>query len=322
MLYGGSIAPGHLKQPDGSTKDITILKVFEAIGSHAAGKINDAQLEAVEAAACPGPGACGGQFTANTMAMAGEFLGISPMISPASPPCRRQSRSRRARPAAWSWNSPAAASSPRKIITRNSIENAIAAVAASGGSTNAVLHLIAIAHELEIPSTWTTSTASPSTHPSSATSPPAASTSPRTTRTPAAPACSPRGSWRTACSRQPITVSGKTLAEEAALADETPGQQVIHNWSKPLKPTGGLVILQRQPRPRRLRHQSRRPRAPPPHRHRPRLRHRRPLLSPPSKPARSTPATSRHPLRRPPRRPRHARDARRHRRHQRHPRPL
>ncbi|MGI4853452.1 MAG: dihydroxy-acid dehydratase, partial [Janthinobacterium lividum] len=79
MLYGGSIAPGQLAQADGTHKDITILNVFEAIGSHAAGKINDEQLEAVEAAACPGPGACGGQFTANTMAMAGEFLGISPM---------------------------------------------------------------------------------------------------------------------------------------------------------------------------------------------------------------------------------------------------
>src|ERR1700709_965218 len=79
MLYGGSIAPGMLKQPDGSTKEITILQVFEGMGSHAAGKINDAQLEALEAAACPGPGACGGQFTANPMALAGEFLGISPM---------------------------------------------------------------------------------------------------------------------------------------------------------------------------------------------------------------------------------------------------
>src|SRR6201995_3694405 len=78
MLYGGSIAPGQLAQPDGTHKDITILNVFEAIGSHAAGKINDAQLEALEAAACPGPGACGGQVTANTMAMAGECLGISP----------------------------------------------------------------------------------------------------------------------------------------------------------------------------------------------------------------------------------------------------
>src|SRR3984893_3931684 len=78
MLYGGSIAPGHLKQPDGSSKDITILNVFEGMGAHAAGKINDAPLETLEAAACPGPGACGGQFTANTMAMAGEFLGISP----------------------------------------------------------------------------------------------------------------------------------------------------------------------------------------------------------------------------------------------------
>src|SRR5207248_10827732 len=80
-----SIAPGHLKQPDGSSKDITILNVFEGMGAHSAGKINDAELEALEAAACPGPGACGGQFTANTMAMAGEFLGISPMTLTAVP---------------------------------------------------------------------------------------------------------------------------------------------------------------------------------------------------------------------------------------------
>src|SRR3984893_16335846 len=85
MLYGGSIAPGHLKQPDGSSKDITILNVFEGMGAHSAGKINDAELEALEASACPGPGACGGQFTANTMAMAGEFLGISPMQLPGAP---------------------------------------------------------------------------------------------------------------------------------------------------------------------------------------------------------------------------------------------
>src|ERR1700678_971626 len=79
MLYGGSIAPGSLKQPDGTTKEITILQVLEGMGAHAAGKINDDELEAPQAPACPGPGACGGQFTANTMAMAGEFLGISPM---------------------------------------------------------------------------------------------------------------------------------------------------------------------------------------------------------------------------------------------------
>src|ERR1700751_6076281 len=141
MLYGGSIAPGHLKQPDGTDKEITILQVFEGMGAHSAGKINDAELEALEASACPGPGACGGQFTANTMAMAGEFLGISPMQLTGVPAmasdkaeasrlagrmimdlCRRDVR-------------------PSKILTRQALENAIAAVCASGGSTNAVLHL-------------------------------------------------------------------------------------------------------------------------------------------------------------------------------------
>ena len=118
MLYGGSIAPGNLPQPDGTTKEITILQVFEGMGSHAAGKINDDQLEALEAVACPGPGACGGQFTANTMAMAGEFLGISPMHDlPASPQCRpEQSTKPAAPPAAWSWT---LARAGLKILTQD-----------------------------------------------------------------------------------------------------------------------------------------------------------------------------------------------------------
>jgi dihydroxy-acid dehydratase len=244
MLYGGSIAPGHLKQPDGSSKDITILNVFEAIGSHAAGKLDDAGLEAVEAAACPGAGACGGQFTANTMAMAGEFLGISPMYLtgvPATDPNKYEA-SRQA--GAMVMDLARKGITPRKIITRHALENAVAAVCASGGSTNAVLHLIAIARELEIPLDM-----SDFDHISEL--------------TPFICDLSPGGKYvasdyqhaggsRVLAARliekgmlhaNNLTVSGRTLAEEAALAEETLGQQVIRPWTHPLKATGGLVIM-------------------------------------------------------------------------------
>jgi dihydroxy-acid dehydratase len=243
MLYGGSIAPGQLAQADGTHKDITILNVFEAIGSHAAGKITDDQLEAVEAAACPGPGACGGQFTANTMAMAGEFLGISPMditgVLAMSP--EKASASREA--GRMVMDLVRKNIKPSHILTRQSIENAITAVCASGGSTNAVLHMIAIAHELNIPLNMD-------------------DFDQISERTPFICDLSPGGKYvakdyqeaggsRLLAQRliergqlnENITVSGKTLHEEAANAHETPGQPVIHEWSNPLKQTGGLVIL-------------------------------------------------------------------------------
>jgi dihydroxy-acid dehydratase len=243
MLYGGSIAPGVLKKADGSFTEITILNVFEAIGSHAAGKITDEELEAVEAAACPGPGACGGQFTANTMAMAGEFLGISP-IEITGVPAMSAEKAHASREAGRLVMMLAKKDlRPSKIITRESLENAITAVCASGGSTNAVLHLIAIAHEFNIPLTMDDfDTISE--------------------RTPFICDLSPGGKYaatdyqkaggsRVLAKRlvergqlhDTITVTGKTLHEEAKAAHETPGQVVIHEWSNPLKQTGGLVIL-------------------------------------------------------------------------------
>ena len=244
MLYGGSIAPGHLKQPDGTTKEITILSVFEGMGSHAAGKINDAELEALEAAACPGPGACGGQFTANTMAMAGEFLGISPMHLTGVPAMSPEKHEASRQAGRLVMDMARAGLTPRKIVTRESIDNAIAAVAASGGSTNAVLHLIAIAHEFDIPLSMEDFDRI-------------------SERTPFICDLSPGGKYaakdyqdaggsRLLAKRllekgllkgDSITVSGKTLSEEAALAVETPGQPVIHTWDNALKPTGGLVIM-------------------------------------------------------------------------------
>jgi dihydroxy-acid dehydratase len=244
MLYGGSIMPGKLPQADGSTKEITILNVFEAIGSHAAGKISDDQLEAVEAAACPGPGACGGQFTANTMAMAGEFLGISP-IQLTGVPAMSAEKAHASREAGKLMMKLAEAGiKPSQILTKQSIEDSIAAVAASGGSTNAVLHLIAIAHELKIPISMEDFDRI-------------------SERTPHICDMSPGGKYaakdyqdaggsRVLAKRlfdaglikgDTITVTGKTLAEESKDAVETPGQPVIYPVDKPLKKTGGLVIL-------------------------------------------------------------------------------
>jgi dihydroxy-acid dehydratase len=244
MPYGGSIAPGHLKQPDGSSKDITILNVFEAIGSHAAGKINDDQLEAVEAAACPGPGACGGQFTANTMAMAGEFLGISPMLLSGVPAMSKDKASASREAGRMLMELCRNDLRPSKIVTQKALENAVVAVCASGGSTNAVLHLIAIAHEFGLKLTVDDFDRI-------------------SERTPFICDLSPGGKYvatdyqdaggsRVLAKRlveaglidgAQATVSGRTIGEEAELAVETPGQPVIRTLDKPLKATGGLVIL-------------------------------------------------------------------------------
>ena len=244
MLYGGSIAPGFLPQPDGSSKEITILQVFEGMGSHAAGKITDDQLEALEAAACPGPGACGGQFTANTMAMAGEFLGISPIqitgVPAMSPEKAAASREAGRLVMGLARND----LRPSKIVTRQAIENAYVSACASGGITNAVLHLLAIASEFHIPFTIDDFNAI-------------------SDRTPLIADLSPGGKYaakdyqdaggsRLFAQRllaaglidgSQITVTGKTLAEEATHAVETPGQKVIYPIDHPLKATGGLVIL-------------------------------------------------------------------------------
>jgi len=239
MIYGGSIAPGHL-----NGKDLTIQDVFEAQGAYAAGKIDDAALQAVEVSACPGAGACGGQFTANTMAMACEFLGISPMnlsgIPALSPEKNKACRAAGALVLELAKHD----LRPSKIINRTSLENAIASVAASGGSTNAVLHLIAIAHEAGI------ELSVDDFDRISAKTPLLCDLKPggRYVATDYQEA----GGSRLLAQRllagnlidgSTLTVSGRTIAEEAALAQEKSGQQVIHPLDKPLKATGGLVIL-------------------------------------------------------------------------------
>jgi dihydroxy-acid dehydratase len=239
MLYGGSIAPGKL-----NGVDITIQNVFEGIGAHAAGRIDDAGLEALEANACPGAGACGGQFTANTMAMSGEILGISPIYLSGVPATSKEKLAATREAGHILMDAVRANRRPSQIITRKSLENAIASVAASGGSTNAVLHLIAIARELNIPLTVDDFDAI-------------------SKRTPFICDLTPAGKYvakdyqaaggsRLLAQRlisaghadgSALAISGKTLAEEAALANETPGQDVIHTFENPIKPTGGLVIL-------------------------------------------------------------------------------
>jgi dihydroxy-acid dehydratase len=244
MYYGGSIAPGKLDGPRGEKIDITIQNVFEGIGSHAAGRIDDAGLEALEANACPGAGACGGQFTANTMAMSGELLGISPIELSGVPATDPKKLEATRNAGHILMDAVRANRRPSQIITRKSIVNAIASVAASGGSTNAVLHLLAIAKEIGIELKIEDFDAI-------------------SKRTPFICDLTPAGKYVAAdyqaaggsrllakrmidaghADGSALTISGKTLVEEAASAKETPGQKVIYTFEKPLKPNGGLVIL-------------------------------------------------------------------------------
>jgi len=239
MLYGGSIAPGKV-----NGIDITIQNVFEGIGAHAAGKIDDAGLEALEANACPGAGACGGQFTANTMAMSGEILGISPMHLSGVPATDKDKFAASREAGRMVMDAVHANRRPSQIITRKSLENTIASVAASGGSTNAVLHLIAIAREIGVDLSVDDFDAISKKTPFICDLVPAGKYM--------ASHFQAAGGSRLLAKRlidaghadgSTLTISGRTLAEEAALAKETPGQVVIKTFEQPIKSTGGLVIL-------------------------------------------------------------------------------
>jgi dihydroxy-acid dehydratase len=239
MLYGGSIPPGRFQG-----HDVTIQEVFEAVGAHAAGKMTDAELHELEGAASPGAGACGGQFTANTMAMAFEVLGISPM-GPSMVPAQYPSKAQVAYDAGTLVVDVLRRGlKPSDIITRDALENAIAAVTASGGSTNGVLHLLAVAREagveLSIDDFDRISD-----------------------RTPLVCDLKPGGKYVAVdlheaggvpvlvrrmrdmgvLHEDAITVTGQTLGEIADAAQETPGQKVVRQVDDALKPTGGLAIL-------------------------------------------------------------------------------
>ena len=238
-LYGGSIYPGQFEG-----RDVTILDVFEGVGAYAAGKMTAEQLATLEASACPGAGACGGQYTANTMSMAMEFLGMSMFDAnaiPAMDPRKDEAAVEVGRQAVELLRRNVR---PRDIITRAAIENAISAVCASGGSTNAVLHLLAIAREAGVPLDIDDFDRI-------------------SNKTPLLCDLKPGGEYvandlyqaggiRLVAKRlldgghlnaDAMTVSGKTIGEEAAAAVETPGQVVVRPLDRALKATGGMVIL-------------------------------------------------------------------------------
>ena len=239
MLYGGSIMPGRFQG-----HDVTIQDVFEAVGKHASGKMTDSELKDLEDHACPGPGACGGQFTANTMSIAFEFLGVSPMGYNGVPAMDPEKDEIAFRCGRLVMDLIARDLRPRQIITRKSVENAIAAVATTGGSTNAVLHLLAVAREAGVRLTIDDFDKINRKVPLLADLKPGG-------RFTAADLYTAGGTTLVAKrlldagilhANQP-TVTGQSIGAEAAQAKETPGQQVLRPLSSPIKPTGGLVIL-------------------------------------------------------------------------------
>jgi dihydroxy-acid dehydratase len=239
LLYGGSIGPGRFHG-----HDVTILDVFEAVGANAAGKMSDEDLRALENVACPGAGACGGQFTANTMAMAMEMIGLSPMGSASVPAVdpRKDEVGRRA--GALIVDLLKRGTTPREICTRQAFENAIAAVAASGGSTNAVLHLLAMAREAGVPLTIDDFDVVSARTPLLADLKPGGRyVAVDLDRAGGVPLLAKRLVEGGYADGSQLTPSGRTLAEEAAQAVEAPGQDVVRPLDNPISPTGGLVIL-------------------------------------------------------------------------------
>ena len=239
VLYGGSIAPGQFEG-----HSVTIQDVFEAVGAHARGSMSDAQLNSLESVACPGAGACGGQFTANTMALVCEFLGIAPMGLSSVPATDSAKAAAGRRAGELVLDLLRKNVTPSKIITKSAIENAIAGVAATGGSTNAVLHLLAIANEAKLPLSIDDFDRISSRVPILADLKPGGRFVATDLYAAGGTALVAKrlleaGLLRGEC----LTVSGRALGEEATAAKETPSQEVVRKLSAPLKPTGGLVIL-------------------------------------------------------------------------------
>ncbi|AMY09956.1 Dihydroxy-acid dehydratase [Luteitalea pratensis] len=239
ILYGGSIAPGTWQG-----KDVTIQDVFEGIGAQAAGRISLVELKDLEDKACPGAGACGGQFTANTMAMVAEFLGVAAMGSVSIPATLPEKEAVAEQAGHLAMSLLRRGVRPRDLITRTALENAITGVVATGGSTNAVMHLLAIAHEAGVALSIDDFNAI-------------------NDRTPLLADLKPGGRYVAAdlhaaggtgvvCQRlvtaglidgSAQTVTGRTIGEEATAVRETAGQDVVRPFDAPLKPTGGLLVL-------------------------------------------------------------------------------
>jgi len=239
VLYGGSIKPGTFHG-----HDVTIQDVFEAVGAHALGRMSDAELRDMEDHACPGAGACGGQFTANTMATAIEFLGIAPMGTGSVPATAAEKREVGRRAGALVVDVLRRNLVPRDVITRDALENAIMSVVSMGGSTNAVLHLLAIAREMGVALDIDDFDRISRQVPLLADLKPGGRY--------VAVDLYEAGGMRLVARRladagllhkNAMTVTGRTIGEEAAEAKETPGQDVVRPLDRPLKETGGLVIL-------------------------------------------------------------------------------
>ncbi|MGC4190910.1 MAG: dihydroxy-acid dehydratase [Thermomicrobiales bacterium] len=239
LIYGGTIMPGYWRG-----QEVTVQTVYEQIGALAAGKITEEDLKSLEDVACPGAGACGGQFTANTMAMAMEFIGLSPLGSASAPAVDARKEAIGEQAGELIMELLRQNIRPLDILTRTAFDNAIAGVAASGGSTNAVLHLIALAREAGVPLTIDEFDAV-------------------SRRTPLIANLMPSGKYAAAdldkaggtqliaqrlidagyLDGSPITATGKAIGEEAAKAIETPGQDVVRTLDNPIKKSGGIHIL-------------------------------------------------------------------------------
>jgi dihydroxy-acid dehydratase len=240
VLYNGTIYPGVYK----GKRNATVVTVFEAIGAYRAGKITLEELYEAENAACPGAGACGGQFTANTMSTMAEFLGLSPAglnAIPAEHPAKDDAARRSGE---LVMDLVRADRRPSHFVTRASIENAIASVAATGGSTNGVLHLLAIAHEFGIPLDIDEFGAVADRTPLVADMQPGGRYTAADMYEAGGVALVMRELLKKNLLRGDLpTVDGRTIAQVAADAQETPGQKVVVSIDRPIKPVGGLTIL-------------------------------------------------------------------------------
>jgi dihydroxy-acid dehydratase len=239
LLYGGSILPGHFHG-----RNVTIQQVFEAVGEYDAGKITEGELGELEDAASPGAGACGGQFTANTMAMAFEVMGISPAGSAMVPAVDGRKSQVAVEAGRMIMDVLARGQRPSDVITRTSLENAIAAIACSGGSTNGVLHLLAVAKEIGVPLNIDDFDQISERTPLLCDLVPGGRyVAPDLFEAGGVPLVLKRLSEAGLLHRDALTVTGRTIGEHADEAEETEGQQVVRPLNNPIKPTGGLAIL-------------------------------------------------------------------------------